>query len=124
MHEMSLRGRVAHMKVPAYPENSTACGVAVAQFEIGTAGQIYSHRILTAPDGATRVALENALAEWRFSPLTGVRDSDMASHFVGKLTFYFVNVSGDVNEAKVYSAQDAPFVGDCVLRDIAKARQS
>lgn len=123
MHERSLRDAALSAVQPAYPSNSTACGVGVAQFELDANGRVLALRILQAPDKESRDLLASALHSWKFGEVGFPEDLQRGVIFTGKVTFYFVNLAGSPGDGHVVSGTDAPNISTCVwskFRDEAR----
>lgn len=116
IHEQSVRTSALSAALPAYPIQSTACGVAVAAFELQPDGQVLTRTILEAPDEDTRRSLEQALETWRFRPIGDAQDTERGVVFSGKVTFYFVNFSGRPEDGWVVAGLDAPNISRCTSR--------
>jgi len=77
------------MITPEYPRTSKLAkhqGVAVAELETNTRGEVESVEILEAPDADVGRSLERALRKWRLSPLTINKEP---CRIRGKVTYYY-----------------------------------
>jgi len=88
--EATLRAMAVHTVAPEYPRRSaegTATGVVVAQITVATDGRVAEVDLLEAPDEEIGRAVEGALTQWSFTPMTLKRSGERVN-VQGKLTFY------------------------------------
>lgn len=92
--EASLRSFAVSRVLPAFPGDAIAkraTGVGVARVEVDERGAVSRVDVLTAPTRSIEQAIERAVKQWRFSPVTlGGRPYRVS----GKVTFYFVMERG------------------------------
>jgi TonB family protein len=94
--ETALRAAAEVTPMPKYPNRSQQqghSGVAVASIVVGPDGIVQRVEMLQAPDDDIGREVRAALMQWRFRPVTVVGDPT-PQQVTGKITFYFVIVSG------------------------------
>lgn len=102
LHERDVRRFAVKTVLPPYPEEAKkarAQGVAVAELEITTKGDVTSVRLLESPHPSIEEAVSNAVMQWKFKVDV---PADAPQCVKGKLTFYFV-IEG--NNARVKNPQ-------------------
>lgn len=90
LEEQALRKRARKILMPRFPEDAKKRGVtgtSVAEVEIDETGKVASVRVVQAPDELIKVALTDAINQWRFRPLT-IEGAPV--RIIGKLTFHYV----------------------------------
>ncbi len=88
--EISLRRAANRIVMPVFPKASEAnkvTGVAVAQIEFNAQGEVDKAEVLEAPDEQIKLAVAEAVKQWRFQPQ---QFDNETVRIRGKLTFYFV----------------------------------
>jgi TonB family protein len=87
--EAVLRNLAKTVVMPLYPEASKrkgAKGLAVARIDLNENGEMSDIRIVEAPDDNIKLAVINAIKQWKFTPAFG---NGKPLRLRGKLTFYF-----------------------------------
>jgi len=106
--EAVLWRNAATIVTPLFPDDALKAGVVgvgVCEIIGDAGGAVSSVRVLQAPTPSLKLAMINALRQWTFKPADGKGD---ATHFTGKITFYFVAEHGT---GRVFRPENAPYIG-------------
>jgi hypothetical protein len=109
-NERTLRSIASQGVLPAYPNASHACGVAVAEIQLDGKGRVTRVSLLEAPDSPIGESTINAISSWKFGSLDESAPPEV--RFVSTLTFYFVNRTEKSGPA-VFDPESAPNVSNC-----------
>ena len=109
--EQALRRKATKTVIPQVPSGLTRelrTGVVVSEIEVSETGDVTRVKVLESPGPLTERAVAEALVQWKFRPLRVGGFEGEPSKVVGKLTFYYTYVRGNV---VVQAPTDAGYVG-------------